>query len=151
MARDLGANHDITSNDLMEWLKHGGICTYCGVSIVDEHHVTNRLGMVDHLLPKAKYPALENHPLNRVLCCMACNCLKSSWDPNTEVSPRLYVPENGRDMNGEVQQQFITRAKQYVEKRRAERKANFTSERANWLEAMSKLSRRRVHEDSSPH
>lgn len=128
-------------NDLMEWLEHEGTCTYCSASIVDEYHVTNRLGTWDHLLPKAKYLEIENHPLNRVPCCMACNCLKSSWDPNSQVLPRLYEPENGRDINTEIQQQLITRSKQYVEKKRAERNANFPSEHANWLAAMSKLGR----------
>src|SRR4051812_10868814 len=88
--------------DLMEWLRKDGICTYCGNSIVDKHHVTNMLGTWDHLLPKVKYPELENHPLNRVPCCTYCNSIKRDWDPNAVGSTLLSESKNNEGINERV-------------------------------------------------
>jgi hypothetical protein len=90
-------------------------------------------------LPKSKYPELVEHPLNKVVCCMACNLLKGRWDPNLALHPP-YNQEKGWDpSNKELQKHFIDSAMKHIELKRKERLQNFHQEKGNWERILKKL------------
>jgi 5-methylcytosine-specific restriction endonuclease McrA len=122
--------------DLMGWMLHQGRCVYCDAHLADGHHVTNRLGGTDHLLPKTKYPELRDDPLNLVPACGGCNGLKRDWDPNTEVLPVLYNPESGEAIDENAHTQLVSRARERVAAKRKERQANFSKDQAKWADAL---------------
>lgn len=62
------------------FVAYGGKCAYC-----DEDLVSNRISysaaMIDHLLPRSRYPGFGSDPMNLVLSCASCNSIKNSHDP----------------------------------------------------------------------
>ena len=64
------------------FVRAGGRREYCGSDLLHD-----RLGfavfqlVLDHLLPQAHFPTLEDVPENWVLSCQICNGAKSDWFP----------------------------------------------------------------------
>ena len=62
------------------FVAYGGKCAYC-----DEDLLSNRIAysaaMIDHVLPRSKYPDFATDQMNLVLSCASCNSIKNSQDP----------------------------------------------------------------------
>jgi len=62
------------------FVAYGGKCAYC-----DEDLLSNRIAysaaMIDHVLPRSKYPDFATDQMNLVLSCASCNSIKNSHDP----------------------------------------------------------------------
>ncbi|MCW9023344.1 MAG: HNH endonuclease [Gammaproteobacteria bacterium] len=95
-----------------------GYCVFCGENLVE-----TRLGyssiVMDHLLPKSKYPDLEYEFHNHILSCSSCNGMKGNFDP-------LHEGEEAKSML-QNRQEIIDRCKHYLSKSIRDRKEE-------WLE-----------------
>ena len=67
----------------------------------------------DHLLPKSRYPELENERSNKVLSCVPCNRRKRAWDPNEE--DPSYLRGSGRPLEDSEREKFIDRTRKQLE------------------------------------
>ncbi len=76
------------------WVRDEFKCAYC-----DEPLLTDLIrffsAQLDHLLPKSKYPHLEDIEGNWVLACFPCNQLKRAFDPWKEFNGPETKPERG--------------------------------------------------------
>jgi hypothetical protein len=63
------------------------------------------------LLPKSKYPHLENNPSDWVLSCRLWNALKALWDPHTDGGKQIYFDGS---LTKEQRQILIQRVKDYL-------------------------------------
>ena len=59
--------------------RSGGRCEYCGLDLLRDR-LGFTTGVVDHLLPKSKYPKLADETDNWVYSCPHCNTIKSTTD-----------------------------------------------------------------------
>jgi 5-methylcytosine-specific restriction endonuclease McrA len=80
------------------FVAYGGKCVYC-----DEDLVSNRIAysaaMIDHLLPRSKYPDFEVNQMNLVLSCASCNSIKNSRDPlNPGEDPEEMLKNNRAEL-----------------------------------------------------
>jgi len=85
---------------------------------------SNDIWHLDHLLPQdggkpvneKRYPELVNDPMNHVLACKPCNCIKSGWDPNyTETGATRRIYERGDKLTVEVRSKLIERVRMHIQ------------------------------------
>ena len=104
-------------------------CVYCEINLLEDRgfpdgDIFKYFSHFDHLLPKSKYPELEEEKSNKVLSCMPCNRRKRSWDPN-EKDPS-YPSGSGRALGDEERQRFIDLTKKWLEPLSQKDRAQFS-------------------------
>lgn len=99
------------------YVRGRGRCGYCGQDLLADRQ-GYATAQIDHLLPKACYPACKDEPDNWVLSCSLCNHTKSDWHPfekqGCEDPVALLKDEAQRS-------DLITKAQEYIQCRRAEK------------------------------
>ena len=90
----------------------GGKCEYCGCDLLHDR-LRYAVGELDHLLPKAKYPDLEDETDNWVLACRLCNTIKGRHD----LSEGMTVTKES--LNGD-RPVLIAKARKFIYGKRAD-------------------------------
>lgn len=93
-------------------------CVYCGRYLLEDRHppdfacgdIFNYFTHLDHLLPKSRYPALENEECNLVLSCVPCNRRKRDWEDASKLLRETDRPLTDQDRKG-----YIEGMKSYLE------------------------------------
>ena len=83
-----------------------GRCEYCGADLLMARQGYASM-QLDHLLPKSKYPNLENDLNNGVLCCSTCNGVKKSHDLRK-------LDESEEDILTKDREMFIDRCRKFI-------------------------------------
>jgi 5-methylcytosine-specific restriction endonuclease McrA len=90
------------------WVEFKGKCAYCGEDVISTRFRYAN-GVIDHLLPKSKYPHLQWVQENFILSCSLCNSLKSKADVLLE-SERANSSEVLKNNRAEL----VERVKKYI-------------------------------------
>ena len=114
---------------LAAWLRYGCECAYCGRSMIEDRGTAYFLGCVEHILPKSKYPGLENQFTNYALACRYCNQVKLRWDPNEESGEEALVGRNATSLTGEQHEILVERARRYVQEHKLSLENEFDNEK----------------------
>ncbi len=125
------------------WIRDEGKCVYCGFDLLQSYDLAYYFYHYDHLLPKEerKYPELVGEEWNLVLACRACNELKHSFDPNRDAVPGkskptpIYTPDH-KVLSEAGRTEWISRAKEYVEKQRELKLKRFEKDKELLLETI---------------
>lgn len=88
--------------------KAGGRCEYCGKNLLDDFDVF-WMTAEDHLKPRSVEETTSESE-NIVIACSVCNNLKGKYNPE-----------------GDNREEMITKARQYIFERRAEKIQDFLS------------------------
>jgi hypothetical protein len=70
------------THHLVGWLRHRGVCVYCGKDLIEQEYIRHGWATTDHLLPQSSYGTFDRCSLNTLPACSACNCLKGGFDPS---------------------------------------------------------------------
>ena len=96
LASELVKRFSFKPQTAVAYIREKGRCDYCGVDLVSSH-AAYYAGMIDHLLPQAKYPQFTEDEDNYVLACAACNSVKKVWDPLGAGEDPVDMLKNHRD------------------------------------------------------
>jgi hypothetical protein len=97
--------------------------------MLQNRDITYFLYCYDHLLPRKKYPALEEAIWNRVLACRPCNGLKLDFDPSFGGIPGTRDYRGSIPATKEYRDKLIERAKAYIQEQKRSKEASFVQER----------------------
>jgi hypothetical protein len=132
------------------WLRDGCRCAYCGKDMLSCRDTVIFGSSLDHLLPIAKYPELDQVSWNSLLACAACHSRKQNWDPNTADGYSPVYVKDGRAPADPDRYELVTRARSYLTSQKLPEKANFEKERDLILRTLRTLGMR-PDEPTTPH
>jgi len=90
-------------------------CVYCGMNLLASLDMY-WLGVIDHLLPKSRFPDLSEVASNKVLACRLCNFLKRAHVFDSV--PSIY---HGEDVLSDQQRSaLIAGYRPYIERKRVD-------------------------------
>jgi len=117
---------------LVVWLSDNCSCAYCKKSLLADRDTTYFGQQIDHVLPTSKHPEINRDELsNWALACAARNRLKRAWDPNGGTdefnSPPIKLL-NPSQLSSTERLDFILRAHNYLDKKRAALEVEFEKE-----------------------
>jgi hypothetical protein len=139
---------EMTTEEMGRWsfeelywcLRDNLCCVYCGCDLIKDRDdfsgraIFNYFRHFDRLLPKGKYPELEEVLSNRVLCCVPCNQLKGDWDPNVQMP--IYVAGSGQFVEEEWRGEFINRTKKHLQELRRAADENFAKQKSRIIDCI---------------
>lgn len=109
------AKYQWSDETLHIWANSDFKCVYCDLYMLTSLD-TFQQGVIDHILPRSRYPHMTESASNKALACWVCNRIKRHWDPNTRKSPVVF--ETGNILTSEQRDELIRRARGYVERMR---------------------------------